>query len=88
MQDINKILSDPNNDWEKRNAAVELFKIAPKYVMFQIQLKKLRSLIMGGANEFDDFATELRNLEVPFQLAVKDLRSQVVRESCITIRYR
>lgn len=41
----------------------------------------------GGASNFPEFAAELRLLELPLQLAVKDLRSQVVREACITIAY-
>lgn len=72
-QEINKIreiLSDPNNDWEKR---MEM-------------MKRLRSLLLGGASNFD-FYSYLRCLELPFQLSIKDLRSQVVREACITVAF-
>ncbi|XP_067131024.1 CLIP-associating protein 1-A-like isoform X3 [Centruroides vittatus] len=72
-QEINKIrdvLSDPNNDWEKRMET----------------MKRLRSLLLGGALNFD-FCSHLRCLEVPFQSCIKDLRSQVVREACITVAF-
>uniref|UniRef100_A0A915JBG5 Uncharacterized protein n=1 Tax=Romanomermis culicivorax TaxID=13658 RepID=A0A915JBG5_ROMCU len=50
-------------------------------------LRKLRSSILSGVADYEgvDFFNELRNFEVPFQATVKDLRSQVVREACITI---
>uniref|UniRef100_A0A914W2I6 TOG domain-containing protein n=1 Tax=Plectus sambesii TaxID=2011161 RepID=A0A914W2I6_9BILA len=69
MQQVRDSLSDPNNDWNKRVDS----------------LKKLRSILIGGATNFSEFQTELKLLEVPLQLAVKDLRSQVVREACISI---
>lgn len=49
------------------------------------QLKKLRSLLLAGAPEFDCFLQQLRLLEASFKLSAKDLRSQVVREACITL---
>ncbi|PVD35984.1 hypothetical protein C0Q70_02954 [Pomacea canaliculata] len=68
---VNTVLSDPNQEWEKRID----------------HLKLLRALVMNGAAEHDDFHQQLRVLEPSFVLAVKDLRSQVVREACITIAY-
>ncbi|XP_062972755.1 CLIP-associating protein 1 [Elgaria multicarinata webbii] len=66
---IREILSDDKHDWEQRVAA----------------LKKIRSLLMAGAAEYDTFFQLLRLLDGAFKLSAKDLRSQVVREACITL---
>nr|XP_020661349.1 CLIP-associating protein 1 isoform X1 [Pogona vitticeps] len=66
---IREILSDDKHDWEQRVAA----------------LKKIRSLLLAGAAEFDTFFQHLRLLDGAFKLSAKDLRSQVVREACITL---
>lgn len=63
--------SNPNMEWEKRTES----------------LRKFRSLLMAGAADYDEFYLYLKPLEVPFQTSVKDLRSQVVREACISIAY-
>ncbi|XP_022240436.1 CLIP-associating protein 1-B-like isoform X4 [Limulus polyphemus] len=68
---IKDVLSNPNNDWEKRIESI----------------RRLRSLIVSGAMQFDELYTSLRLLEIALQVSVKDLRSQVVREACITIAY-
>ncbi|XP_022241133.1 CLIP-associating protein 2-like [Limulus polyphemus] len=68
---IKETLSNPNNEWGKRIEA----------------MKKLRSFIIAGATEYEELYLSLRQLEVPFQISVKDLRSQVVREACITIAF-
>ncbi|XP_035500670.2 CLIP-associating protein 1 isoform X21 [Scophthalmus maximus] len=69
MTKIRDVLSDDKRDWELRVAA----------------LKKVRSLILAGATEFDGFPQQLRLMEAAFKLSAKDLRSQVVREACITL---
>ncbi|KAM4711204.1 CLIP-associating protein 1-B-like isoform 9-T9 [Anableps anableps] len=69
MMKIRDVLSDDKKDWELRVAA----------------LKKLRSLLLAGAAEFDGFLQQLRLMEASFKLSAKDLRSQVVREACITL---
>ncbi|XP_054708100.1 CLIP-associating protein 1-like [Uloborus diversus] len=71
MTKIKETLGDPSNDWEKR---IEL-------------CKRLRSIIIAGGHEYEEFYPILRQLEQPFQNSVKDLRSQVVREAAITIAY-
>ncbi|XP_072114785.1 CLIP-associating protein 1a isoform X4 [Mobula birostris] len=68
---IREVLSDDKHDWEQRVAA----------------LKKIRSLLMGGAAEYESFFQHLRLLDGAFKLSAKDLRSQVVREACITLGY-
>ncbi|XP_067439339.1 CLIP-associating protein 1-like isoform X5 [Thunnus thynnus] len=69
MTKIRDVLSDDKRDWELRVAA----------------LKKVRSLLLAGAAEFDGFPQQLRLMEASFKLSAKDLRSQVVREACITL---
>lgn len=49
------------------------------------QLKKIRSLLVAGAPTYDCFFQHLRLLDGAFKLSAKDLRSQVVREACITV---
>uniref|UniRef100_A0A674PL05 Cytoplasmic linker associated protein 1a n=1 Tax=Takifugu rubripes TaxID=31033 RepID=A0A674PL05_TAKRU len=66
---IRDALSDDKHDWELRVAA----------------LKKVRSLVLAGAAEFEGFPQQLRLLEASLKLSAKDLRSQVVREACITL---
>ncbi|XP_051003204.1 CLIP-associating protein 1 isoform X16 [Acomys russatus] len=66
---IREILSDDKHDWEQRVNA----------------LKKIRSLLLAGAAEYDSFFQHLRLLDGAFKLSAKDLRSQVVREACITL---
>uniref|UniRef100_A0A672ZTA5 Cytoplasmic linker associated protein 1a n=1 Tax=Sphaeramia orbicularis TaxID=375764 RepID=A0A672ZTA5_9TELE len=51
----------------------------------RVVLKKVRSLMLAGAPEYEGFPQQLRLLEASFKLSAKDLRSQVVREACITL---
>uniref|UniRef100_A0AAY4CN35 TOG domain-containing protein n=1 Tax=Denticeps clupeoides TaxID=299321 RepID=A0AAY4CN35_9TELE len=69
MNKIREVLSDDRHDWEHRVAA----------------LKKVRSLLLSGAADYEGFSQQLRQMEAPFKLSAKDLRSQVVREACITL---
>ncbi|XP_055727215.1 CLIP-associating protein 1-like isoform X18 [Salvelinus fontinalis] len=71
LSKVREVLSDDKNDWEHR----------------VIALKKVRSLLLAGALEYDCFPQQLRLLEAPLKLSAKDLRSQVVREACITLGY-
>ncbi|XP_041925842.1 CLIP-associating protein 1a isoform X27 [Alosa sapidissima] len=66
---IKEVLSDDKHDWEQRVTA----------------LKKVRSLLMAGALDHEGFSQQLRQMEPAFKLSAKDLRSQVVREACITL---
>ncbi|XP_016094354.1 CLIP-associating protein 1-like isoform X7 [Sinocyclocheilus grahami] len=69
LNKIREVLSDDKQDWEHRVTA----------------LKKVRSLVLAGATEHEGFLQHLRLLEAAFKLSAKDLRSQVVREACITL---
>ncbi|XP_027879461.1 CLIP-associating protein 1a isoform X23 [Xiphophorus couchianus] len=66
---IRDVLSDDKHDWEQRVVA----------------LKKVRSLVLAGAPDHEGFPHQMRLLEAPLKLSAKDLRSQVVREACITL---
>ncbi len=52
-----------------------------------IKLKKLRSIVSGGGDQYDEFFRNLRQLDLPLVTTVKDLRSQIVREACITLAF-
>ncbi len=53
-----------------------------------MKLKRLRSLVIACSNQYEEelFAS-LKQLTVAFTLQIKDLRSQIVREACISIAY-
>jgi CLIP-associating protein 1/2 len=50
-------------------------------------LKRLRSIAAGGGDHYEEFLRNLRQLDLPLVASVKDLRSQIVREACITLAY-
>ncbi|XP_069371945.1 CLIP-associating protein 2 isoform X13 [Paralichthys olivaceus] len=69
LNKIREICSDDKHDWDQRASA----------------MKKIRSLLVAGAADYDCFYQHLRLLDGAFKLSAKDLRSQVVREVCITV---
>ncbi|XP_036827410.1 CLIP-associating protein 2 isoform X32 [Oncorhynchus mykiss] len=71
LNKIREICSDDKHDWDQRAAA----------------MKKIRSLIVAGATEYECFYQHLRLLDGAFKLSAKDLRSQVVREACVTVAH-
>ncbi|XP_043994529.1 CLIP-associating protein 2 isoform X6 [Gambusia affinis] len=71
LNKIREICSDDKHDWDQRCIA----------------LKKIRSLLVAGAASYDCFYQHLRLLDGAFKLSAKDLRSQVVREACITVAH-
>ncbi|XP_042291315.1 CLIP-associating protein 2 isoform X17 [Thunnus maccoyii] len=71
LNKIREICSDDKHDWDQR----------------AIALKKIRSLLVAGAPTYDCFYQHLRLLDGAFKLSAKDLRSQVVREACITVAH-
>ncbi|XP_036949995.1 CLIP-associating protein 2 isoform X8 [Acanthopagrus latus] len=71
LNKIREICSDDKHDWDQRASA----------------LKKIRSLLVAGASTYDCFYQHLRLLDGAFKLSAKDLRSQVVREACITVAH-
>ncbi|XP_051246329.1 CLIP-associating protein 2 isoform X43 [Dicentrarchus labrax] len=71
LNKIREICSDDKHDWDQRALA----------------LKKIRSLLVAGAATYDCFFQHLRLLDGAFKLSAKDLRSQVVREACMTVAH-
>ncbi|GLD69547.1 CLIP-associating protein 2 [Lates japonicus] len=71
LNKIREVCSDDKHDWDQRASA----------------LKKIRSLLVAGAANYDCFYQHLRLLDGAFKLSAKDLRSQVVREACITVAH-
>lgn len=55
--------------------------------MVSLQLKKLRGLVIAGGTNYEQFPIYLKDLHRPMDAAIQDLRSQVVREACITLAY-
>ncbi|XP_058466866.1 CLIP-associating protein isoform X3 [Malaya genurostris] len=71
MKSINTLIGDKNVDWEKRVEA----------------LKKIRSLLMIQVQNSPTFTQQLKDLSIAFLDILKELRSQVIREACITLAY-
>lgn len=68
---IRETLTKTSNDWKVRNDS----------------LQAMRALIVAGASNHEEMLLSLKTMEVPFISSVKDLRSQVVREACITVAF-
>ncbi|KAG0723019.1 CLIP-associating protein 2 [Chionoecetes opilio] len=68
---VREVIANTSNDWDKRVDAI----------------KKFRSILIAGAPSYEEFYPQLRLLEPALQLSIKDLRSQVVREACVTVAY-
>ncbi|XP_055538190.1 CLIP-associating protein isoform X3 [Wyeomyia smithii] len=71
MKSINTLIGDKNVDWEKRVDA----------------LKKIRSLLMINVQSSPTFTQQLKDLSIAFLDILKELRSQVIREACISLAY-
>ncbi|GAB0096245.1 CLIP-associating protein [Sergentomyia squamirostris] len=72
MKNIIKLIGDKTMDWEKRVDA----------------LKNIRSLLMlGQQTQTTMFPLYLKDLSIAFLDILKELRSQVIREACITLAY-
>ncbi|XP_078482581.1 CLIP-associating protein 1-B isoform X8 [Ciona intestinalis] len=69
MNRIQAVISDEKKDWEERAKS----------------LKALRAVALAGGTEYDAFYQHLRVMEPSLQFNAKDLRSQVVRETCVTV---
>ncbi|XP_043786070.1 CLIP-associating protein 1-A isoform X3 [Apis laboriosa] len=71
MKTIKDNVGDDKKDWKQRTES----------------MKKLRAIIIAGGTNFENFLENLKNVQRPFEVACMDLRSQVVREACITLAY-
>ncbi|CAN7983080.1 unnamed protein product, partial [Ixodes hexagonus] len=68
---LRQVFAESSTDWERRVDG----------------LRHMRSLLIAGAADYEELFINLKLLEPSFQALVRDLRSQVVREACITIAY-
>ncbi|XP_015602731.1 CLIP-associating protein 1-A isoform X5 [Cephus cinctus] len=71
MKAIRDTVGDDKKDWKQRTDS----------------MKKLRGIIIAGGMNYDNFAECLKSTQRPFEQACMDLRSQVVREACITLAF-
>ncbi|CAH8536904.1 unnamed protein product [Dicrocoelium dendriticum] len=71
MGRIKDNLSANPEEWEKRVDA----------------LRTLRAVVANGGLRFEEFVPSLKSLEQPIDCCLRDLRSSVVRETCITVAY-
>ncbi|VDK78129.1 unnamed protein product [Onchocerca ochengi] len=65
------VLENTDLDWSRRVTA----------------LKTLRAVIIGGGLDYSDFSEEVREMQAALHTSVKDLRSQLCREACVTIAF-
>jgi len=72
MQQIHECLNDLNNDWEKRVDS----------------LRRIRSLAIACQGQYDEeFMASIKLLNTSMPNQIKDLRSQIVREACISVAF-
>lgn len=64
LSKIRETLSKSSNDWKVRIDSLQM----------------LRSLLLAGAASYEEMHNTIRTMDVPFQVSVKDLRSQVRRK--------
>eukprot|EP00045_Choanoeca_perplexa_P014907 m.178436 g.178436 ORF g.178436 m.178436 type:complete len:1379 (+) comp16837_c0_seq1:180-4316(+) len=69
LQDITRELKLPAEEWEKRMEA----------------LKHLRALAAGNSPSFESFDDDIRSMEKQLVDCLADLRSQIVKEACLTV---
>jgi len=71
LNKIHTVLNNDKTDWKQRIESLSM----------------VRAWIVAGAGQFEELSNCLKSLEYPFESCVKDLRSQVVRECCITVAF-
>ncbi|XP_033225325.1 CLIP-associating protein 1-A isoform X3 [Belonocnema kinseyi] len=71
MKIIKDTVGDEKKDWKLRTDS----------------MKKLRGIILAGGANYDNFPECLKSIQRSFETACTDLRSQVVREACITLAF-
>ncbi|XP_043496777.1 CLIP-associating protein 1 isoform X11 [Polistes fuscatus] len=71
MKNIKDIIGDDKKDWKQRTES----------------MKKLRAIVLAGGMNYENFLDCLKSIQRPFETACADLRSQVVREACITLAF-
>ncbi|KAK2588964.1 hypothetical protein KPH14_001817 [Odynerus spinipes] len=71
MKIVRDTIGDEKKDWKQRTES----------------MKKLRAIVLAGATNYENFLECLKSIQRPFEVACTDLRSQVVREACITLAF-
>nr|XP_031832782.1 CLIP-associating protein 1-A isoform X7 [Nomia melanderi] len=71
MKVIKENVGDDKKDWKQRTES----------------MKKLRSIVIAGGINYENFIECLKSMQRSFEVACTDLRSQVVREACITLAF-
>jgi hypothetical protein len=66
---LETILCTKDTDWKKRNDAMH----------------RLQGILVGGIVKIEGYETQLRRLLEPLHVQVKELRSGVVRQACLTL---
>ncbi|XP_050592296.1 CLIP-associating protein 1-A isoform X4 [Bombus affinis] len=71
MKIIRENVGDDKKDWKQRTES----------------MKKLRAIVIAGGTNYENFLENLKSVQRSFEVACTDLRSQVVREACITLAF-
>ncbi|XP_017761569.1 PREDICTED: CLIP-associating protein 1-A isoform X1 [Eufriesea mexicana] len=71
MKNIKDNVGDDKKDWKQRTES----------------MKKLRAIIIANGPSYENFLENLKSIQRAFEVACTDLRSQVVREACITLAF-
>ncbi|KAG5329807.1 CLA1A protein, partial [Acromyrmex charruanus] len=71
MKSIRDTVGDDKKDWKQRMDS----------------MRKLRAIVLAGGTNYENFHECLKSVQRPFEQACTDLRSQVVREACITLAF-
>ena len=66
---IEALLKTKSTDWKRRNAAME----------------RLRGIMTGGIAHIDCYEHQIKRLLEPLHVQIKELRSGVVRQACLTV---
>ncbi|KAL9641842.1 hypothetical protein ABK040_011827 [Willaertia magna] len=69
FEELNRSLNDSKSDWKNRLNSI----------------RRIRGLIYGGAQEYQTFLTLLQIIKESLSKQLVDLRSTIVKESCLTL---
>lgn len=91
LSKIHTVLNNSQADWKQRVENLSMVRallVAGEWLE-GLEREKISHCYcyIPGAAQFDELTGCLKSLEYPFESCVKDLRSQVVRECCITIAF-
>ena len=89
LSKIHTVLNNSQADWKQRVENLSLVRalLVAGECCSDVTGQTDLTTSSSGAAQFDELTGCLKSLEYPFESCVKDLRSQVVRECCITIAF-